>query len=323
LSVEYGIPIKLVTFLPLGADVNTAVYRLSTPDHTEYFFKIRSGRFDETAVALPKYLSDRGIRQIIPPIPTTSGRLWGQLDDYKTIHFPFINGRNGYEVTLSDAHFAEFGLALKQIHSLDIPPEISGRIRREHYSAEGRQLVRESLDMVQTETYEDPTAQEMALTMQAERQVILDLIERTERLAEILQAQPPQMILCHTDIHAGNILIGEDGAFYIVDWDEVTMAPKERDLMYPGSGLLASKRSPEEEERLFYQAYGPTTINSAAIAYYRYERIIQDLFEYCKHLLLSDEGGEDRAQSLYYFKSNFLPNATIDIAYQMDKTYKR
>jgi spectinomycin phosphotransferase len=51
-----------------------------------------------------------------------------------------------------------------------------------------------------------------------------------------------------------------------------------------------------------------------ALAYYRYERIVQDIAVYCEQLFLSDEGGEDREQSWQYLRSNFLPQGTIEIA---------
>jgi hypothetical protein len=42
--------------------------------------------------------------------------------------------------------------------------------------------------------------------------------------------------LCHSDIHAGNILIDVNDDFYIVDWDNPILAPKEHDLMFIGGG---------------------------------------------------------------------------------------
>ena len=75
LQTAYGLTINQVTFLPLGADLNTAVYRVVTADTTPYFLKLRSGPFAEAAVTLPKLLSDQGIRQIIPPLATQAGQL--------------------------------------------------------------------------------------------------------------------------------------------------------------------------------------------------------------------------------------------------------
>jgi spectinomycin phosphotransferase len=148
----------------------------------------------------------------------------------------------------------------------------------------------------------------------------LDLVKRAERLAQALQAQPPEFILCHGDIHGWNLLIDVNGGLYMVDWDTLIFAPKERDLMFVGGGLGDSGYTPQEEEAMFYQGYGQTNINQIAIAYYRYERIIEDIAVYCDQILLSEEGGKDRKQSLGYLKSNYLPNSTIEVALALDIT---
>ncbi|NJN43802.1 MAG: aminoglycoside phosphotransferase family protein [Anaerolineae bacterium] len=317
---EYGLSINQVTFLSLGADVHTAVYRVDTNDGAPYFLKLRSGAFDPASVALPKFLSDQGIAQIIPPIATKTRQLWGELGTYKTILYPFVTGKNAYEVVLSDPHWEALGTALKKIHTAKIPVTLMNSIRRETYSEKGRETVKMFLNRIEGDTFDDPIAVDMTVILRSKRMEILNLIGRVEYLAQKLQTQSLELVVCHSDLHAGNILIETDGTLYIVDWDEPILAPKERDLMYMGGGLLASGLKPDEEETLFYPAYGPTNVNATALAYYRYERIIQDIAAYCEELLLTKEGGEDRAQSLHYLKSNFLPNHTIDIAYRSDRT---
>lgn len=42
---NYGLDVAEISFLPLGADFNTAVYRVTTTDKTDYFLKLRSGDF--------------------------------------------------------------------------------------------------------------------------------------------------------------------------------------------------------------------------------------------------------------------------------------
>ena len=117
----------------------------------------------------------------------------------------------------------------------------------------------------------------------------------------------------------GNVLATTDGAIYLVDWDNPILAPKERDLMFVGGGLGGGGHTPEEEVALFYQGYGQTSIDSVALAYYRFERIVQDIAAYCEQLLLSDEGGDDREAGLRQLTSQFLPNNVIDLAYQSEK----
>jgi len=320
LREKYGLPAIEVTFLPLGADVNTAVYRVVADDGTPYFCKLRKGVFDEISVALPRFFGDQGIEQIIPPLASRTGRLWADLAPFKAILYPFVEGHNGYQVRLADHHWTEFGTALKRIHSTRVPPALASRIRRETYSPQGRETVRTFLARIEQDGFDDPIAIELAAFLKSKRAEVLDLVARAEQLALALQAQPPKCTVCHSDLHAGNILIATTGAFYMVDWDEPILAPKERDLMYVGGSLLASGLSPQEEERRFYRAYGPTPVHPTALAYYRYERIVQDIAAYCEQLFLTDEGGQDRAQSLHYLKSNFLPHSTIDIAYRSDGT---
>ena len=156
--------------------------------------------------------------------------------------------------------------------------------------------------------------------LKSKRNEILDLVERAERYAQALQENPPTQVLCHSDLHAGNILIDGNDALYIVDWDDPIYAPKERDLMFPGGGQGFRGHTAREEEALFYQGYGPARIDQAALAYYRYERIIQDIAAFCDQIFSSDNRGEDREQAFNYLASNFLPGGTIEIAYQSDRT---
>ena len=240
--------------------------------------------------------------------------------NFKLILYPFVEGRDGYQVNLTDRQWRELGAALKSIHTVILPCALRERIPAEAYSPHYRDRLKTFLGRIEKEDYEDPVAGKMAAFLKANRNEVLDLVGRAERLAMQLQAQSPEFVVCHSDIHAGNVLIDTNGDLYIVDWDDPILALKERDLMYPGGGQFAGWRTPHEEEALFYQGYGPTTVDPAALAYYRYERILVDIAIYCEQLLSSNAGGEDREQALRYFMSNFLPNGTIEIAYQADKT---
>ncbi len=73
--------------------------------------------------------------------------------------------------------------------------------------------------------------------MKQNRLVIRTLVDRAETLGKNLQEQPSKFMLCHSDIHAGNVLMDRNNMIYIVDWDEPMMAPKERDLMFIGGGV--------------------------------------------------------------------------------------
>lgn len=314
----YGLNVEEISFLPLGADFNTAVYRVTASSKKNYFLKLRRGEFNDAAVSVPKYLADLGFEQVIPPLASKVGRLWTNLASFKAILYPYVEGRNSIEVNLSDQQWIEFGATLKRFHSADIPKTITSGVQRETFSSKWREMVKVFLERIENEIFEEPVAAEMALFLKSKSSEILKLVGRAENLAISLQKQPLGYILCHADIHGWNLLIDNEGALYVVDWDTLIFAPKERDLMFIGAGLGDTGRTPLEEEALFYRGYGQTNINKAAIAYYRYERVIEDIGVYCEQIFLSDEGGEDRVQSFEYLQSNFLPNGTIERAYQSE-----
>jgi spectinomycin phosphotransferase len=322
LQDEYGLLAVQVAFLPLGADRDTAVYRAVADDETPYFCKLRRGVFDETSVALPKFLSDQGIVQILPPLMTKTGQLWANLDAFKVILYPYVEGHDAYEGGLSDRQWVDFGTALKSIHTAVVPPALVRRIQQETYSPKWREIVRTFLGRVEDDAFDDPVAGKLAALLKARRDQIDDLVRRTERLARALLSQSREFILCHSDIHAGNILIDTNGTFHIVDWDAPILAPKERDLMFVGGGQMAAWRTPREEETLFYQGYGQTQVDPIALAYYRYERIVEDIAVYCEQIFLTNEGGKDREQSYQYLASNFLPTGVLEIAYRTDQTLR-
>jgi spectinomycin phosphotransferase len=179
------------------------------------------------------------------------------------ILYPFVEGHNGYEVDLSDRHWGDFGAALKSIHTAVAPSALISRIQRETYSPQWREIVKTFLERVEVDAFDDPVAVDLAMFLRARREAIRDLVRRAERLAQALQARSLEFVLCHSDIHAGNILIDADDALYIVDWDNPILAPKERDLMFVGGGQGGCAHP--KKKTLFYQGYGRSMINSVGI----------------------------------------------------------
>jgi spectinomycin phosphotransferase len=322
LQEEYKLRVAELTFLPLGADLGTAVYRVITEDGTAYFLKLRKG-FDEIIVMVPLFLESQGIESIISPLETKSKQGWADFGEYKLILYPFIEGKNGFERELSDHHRQSLGGALKGIHAAQVPPVLERLIPKETFSLQWRESLKSFQMQVENKTFDDFTAAKLAEFMKSRRDEITRLVERAEGLASELQSKPMEFVLCHSDIHGGNILISDSDELRvaIVDWDNPILAPKERDLMFIGGGIDEIWKS-GREEAVFYEGYGKTEVNLSALAYYRYERVIEDLVVICEQLLLTDEGGADREQAYRWFISNFEPGNTIEIARNTDSLLK-
>jgi spectinomycin phosphotransferase len=314
---QYGIPVAAITFLPLGDDINTAVYRVVADDGTQYFLKLRSGAFDQATVALPHYLRQRGIRQIIPTLETTTHHLWTRIDRFALTLAPFIPGHSGVTVPLFPHQWQQLGAALKGIHTTTIPAPLADGIPHETYSPHWRSRVTEYQATIETTDFPETTAAKLATVMRARRDEITHIVTRATSLGEALQTRSLPQVLCHADLHAANVLIDGAETLYIVDWDTMTFAPKERDLMFIGAGICGVWQTPHETA-LFYHGYGHTHIDQTALAYYRYERIVQDIAAFCDQLLLTDHGGADREVGLHHFLSQFTPGSVVDIANATD-----
>jgi spectinomycin phosphotransferase len=319
LQVEHGLRIVHLAFLPLGGDLGSAVYRVVAEDNTPYFCKLRRRDvFNETIVEVPKFLREQGIAQIIPPLVTKSGKLWAELDVFNLILYPFVEGTNGYDIELSERQWADFGAALKQIHTTTLPLALLHHLRKERYSSEWRDLCMDILQRLEHETFDDPIAVDMAAFLQAKRPLILHAIERAEQLAQEMTSRPLEFVLCHSDIHPGNLFIDKAGTPFIIDWDYPMLAPKERDLMFIGGGQGFKPYVPEQEESSFYRGYQQSQPDPMALTYYRYERGITDIVVESERVLSTTLGSSDRAQSFQYLQWYFLPGGTLEIAARSD-----
>lgn len=318
LNINYGIAVSKLIVLALGADMNASVYKAETSDGRSYFVKFKSGDCYDINVAILTLLQASGIQQILPPIKATDGKLTQHINDFTLIVYPFVDGQNGFDYRLTDDQWVTLGKVLRQVHEFEVPPLIKDQIGKEIYSDKWREAVR-SLD---AHIDKNPTGDETALKLQGfmkeHRAAIHRLVNRAESLSQKIQKQSPEFVLCHSDIHAGNLLIDENSAIYIVDWDEPVMAPKERDLMFIGGGVANTWNNPHDEE-FFYKGYGKTNINKAILAYYRHERIVRDIAEYGQALLLTPAGGGDREEMCKQFMDMFEPDGVVEIAFKTDE----
>jgi spectinomycin phosphotransferase len=323
LRTTFGLPIAAIDFLPLGADANTAVYRAMTGDGAPYFVKLRAGAFEELSVMLPAYLHNQGMAEIIAPLPTLDRRTFSRIAAYAVIVYPFVTGEDGYTVELTDAQWSRFGVAMHRLHTVTLPPALHSRLPRVAFSARWRDAVMHYLQRATTDRFADPLAADLAAFLRANRDETLDLLRRSAHSATLLQERPLDLVVCHTDIHAGNLLIAGDGSLYIVDWDNPTLAPKERDLMFIGGAQGFAGRSAAEELDRFYCGYGATELDPVALAYFRYERILEDIALYCDDIWSSNDDSADRRQALAYMKTNFRPDGAIAAAIVADPNHMR
>ena len=311
---SFGLRNVQANFFPSG-DVNSAVYRVRA-EGLEYLLKLRRGDFDEIAATIPAYLRSRGLTRVMAPLRATAGGPWVHANGFDWMLYPWFAGKTGFQCPLSEPQWIALGATLRQVHRVILPTELARRVPRESYWPRYRSIVR-GLDghMLERGSLEDPIAAQFVAFWTSRRSDIRAVLERAEQLAQAMPERPGSLVLCHSDLHAGNVLVGNDGQVAIVDWDNPVFAHKERDLMFVGGGVGGAWNDSRESE-WFFTGYGSTDVDATAIAFYRYERIVIDIAEYGQRIL--DPGGstEDRQHSLRKLASGFEPHNVVEMAHR-------
>ncbi|MCX6990228.1 MAG: aminoglycoside phosphotransferase family protein [Chlamydiae bacterium] len=318
LHTHYGIKTSSLTSLALGADINASKYKALALNQTSYFIKVKHGHHHDTAVEIVELLQRSGIEEIIPSILTIHGKPMQLIDNSTLIMYPFIEGQDGFHRNLTEDQWTTLGKALKQIHEVKVPLPILNRIRKETYSAKWRDALCLIYPHVESNLISDEIGLNLQKFIKKNISDIRQLVDRSEELGEKLRRESLPFVLCHSDIHAGNVLMDENSHIYIVDWDEPIMAPKERDLMFIGGGVGNVWNNPIEEQ-LFYKGYGKTEINWTALAYYRHERIVEDIAIYSQEVLLGSGKEEERLEMYQHFLAMFEPHGVVNIAFKTDQ----
>ncbi|HHS8392432.1 TPA: aminoglycoside O-phosphotransferase APH(9)-Ia [Legionella pneumophila] len=316
LKVYYGIDIHAVQLIVGGADMNAFGYKADSESNS-YFVKLKYGHHDEINLSIIRLLYDSGIKEIIFPIYTRDTKLFQQIVHFKIIVYPFIDAPNGFTQNLTEKQWQQLGKVLRQIHETSVPTAIQQRLRKETYSPKWREMVRSFYNKIGFDDSDDQITADFKSFFNQKIDSIHRLVDSSEELSQKIQPDLDKYVLCHSDVHAGNVLVVNEESIYIIDWDEPMLAPKERDLMFIGGGI-GNVWNKHHEIDYFYEGYGKTNVDKIILSYYRHERIVEDIAVYGQDLLSRDQNDESRLESFKHFKSMFDPNNVVEIALSSD-----
>ena len=314
LRAGYGLDARALAFLPLGQDDSAWVYRVSMPER-HYFLKLRSSGLNRASLAVPRYLHDQGLEQVIAPLPTLTGKLYHAFDRYSLILYPFIEDAQPLPSGRAGAQWRRFGSALRRMHDLALPLDVAALLRRETFEPAANTLAAQVDDLVSAADFADPLQAELAAFWRQRQPDIRECMARAADYGQRLAAQPaPELCLCHADPHWDNVLVDAADQLWLVDWDDALLAPRERDFMFIIGGISAHWATPRDTG-LFFQGYGPVEVNPLALAYYRADWAVQDLSGYAERVFLQPELGEaTRQEALRIFKGLFEAGGIVEKA---------
>jgi spectinomycin phosphotransferase len=312
---HYGIAIRALTFLPIGADTASSAYRIDASDGAAYFLKVRADAwFSVPSLVVPQYLHDRGVPHIVAPLLTMARTLWVSVRDFALSLYPLLDARPAVEVGLSEEHWHALGTTIQQIHASQLPPAVRQIVGRETFVPSRRDVITHVEAVITGAALEDPVQRELAAFWHARQDDICAVVNQADALGEQVRQASLPLVLCHADLHTWNVLLDTAQQIWLVDWDETVFAPKERDLMFVIGGIGRDLVSPRETA-CFLRGYGDAAIDAKALAYYRYAWAAQDMGAYAEQILFApDVSATARRDALDSFMGIFAPGNIVAIA---------
>ncbi len=308
LQDRYDLGLVTLEFLPLGHDYDAGVYRAVSERGTDYLLKVTSRPLYEPRCLVPHYLNDQGIASVVAPIRTRSGALWTVLSDWTVIVYPWISGDSSL-TGMTDEQWKQVGSIFKQIHLVRLPSVGFESLRKEIFDP--REYIRwvQAFETPHVRTEGGGAAQRaLRSSWEAHQSTIHMVLTSLEKLAEVLRSRTLPFAICHSDLHARNLIRDRAGRVFVIDWDEVMQAPKERDFIFVRPPHAAA----------FWEGYGQAEIDWVALTYFLWERVVQDLIECTRNVWFRQDWGEEsRLEAVQMFEVILAQdNRHIEAAYQ-------
>jgi spectinomycin phosphotransferase len=312
LRERYDLIDMTLEFLPRGHDYRAGVYRAEGAQGAAYLLKVTSRPLYEPSCAVPRYLHERYLHDqelaaVVAPVPTTSGSLWAQLAEWTAILYPFLEGDTSL-TGMTTEQWQEAGTIFRQIHQVRLPLGGFASLRKETFDPISyiRWIRAFETQHLYTRHGGSEPAGDLRAAWVAHQSTIHSALSSLGTLSAVLQARPLPHVICHADLHSANLLRDHAGHVYVVDWDEVMLAPKERDFIFIR----------DQQAEAFWGGYGQPEIDWVALTYFRWERVVQDLIEETEQVVFRNDVGEDaKAIAARRFRDTFAPNNSVDAAY--------
>lgn len=281
---QYGLNPTILEFLPVGLDYYAGVYRVVSEQGNAFLLKVTSRPLYEPRYLVPRYLYDSGIPSVVAPLPTKSGALWTKLADWTVILYPFIEGDSS-KTGMTNEHWRALGSIFRQIHQTPVPAAGFESLRKETFDVtEYAQWIHDfETQHLHAEHRGSVAERALQVGWLAHQSTIHKGVNSLQKLAAILQKRSGPFVICHADLHIRNLIRDSHGQVFVIDWDDVMLAPKERDFIFI--------REPEADA--FWQGYGQPEIDWVALTYYRWERTVQDVIACAQDMFFNDDLGEE------------------------------
>lgn len=218
-------------------------------------------RLDEQLKVLEHLASGTALAdRVCRPLRTAAGALFFAHDNIVGVLYSLIPGKAlGYGHRYDAGELAQVQALVRDLHAVDTEP-LRGLCPEESFDL-GFVDALEALVRVEGEGL--PAA--FARVVMERQDALCEKIQQARQAARVMKEAAGSFVLCHTDLHGGNLMRTPEGRLMLVDWENVMLAPPEADVFslceeYPGA--FDAEMRPE------------------ALQYYAMRRDLEDIWEF-------------------------------------------
>lgn len=302
-AADFGVHAVDVEEVTGGTDTSAIVWRLVDDDGVAWAAKWTT-RPTRTGTRLVTSMAAAGLASTTRSRPTEGGRRRSRRAGGRLALSRWSDGQDAATVGLDLEAWRAYGALLADVHAhaFPLPARRQGarrgiRRRRRRYVAEIRALDAAAASGT------DPV---LDLWRQARSRIDL-LLEGTR----LVPGGPGDPVPCHGDPHLGNVLVEEDGALLLVDWDEAVVGPREIDLHLVEFSVLFEPATPEELDA-FRAGYGPTAVDEHRMVRFACIRALEDLTSTMSEAVAAGVG-PDRDEALRVFTGILAPTGSASL----------
>lgn len=233
---------------------------------------------------------------MIVPLPTKEGDYKAENMDGIFMLFPMLHGTTIGSADLNTEQIDQLAVIVAQLHSCASQWPVEAKTIEEDYAlpflSSFSTIVKMKEKPAELRDILDPFAE-----------VFHKGIHMLQKLSVHLQADQPQHVLCHTDIHGWNLMWTD--RLILIDWEGLRLAPAEADLFAFSEGFIYEDIRSDWMPR-YQQIRKDYKINDDAMAFYRIRRRMEDIAEFVLSIMQDELSAEERALSFQDLKEECM-----------------
>jgi Ser/Thr protein kinase RdoA (MazF antagonist) len=298
---DYGLEIENMKFLLRGFGGDC--YRLETSERGDYFLKIHNPVANQMTAASSRdfylpLMHQLHAKRILPDIPypitTLDGHFSMEFGENELVITNFIKADLVGFDRIPNALMIHLAERVGILHNC-LEKMVFNHPFEEQFKIVFEKDLRACFDQISRLSIEaTPGQTALRDIILPHKDQIFDNLQTLKDLQVYARSIQKPKVICHTDLHGGNLMTDPSGKLYILDWENAMIAPPEHDLFF-----FAGEDDFWESFWLHYTSQFPAaSIDPELLRFYFFRRGLEDVADFIFRILRRENSPERDQQEI-------------------------